>query len=49
MKPTLQKWLRVLLGVLRTAIGLHDACSKKKQSASTGEKINGNLDSNNYK
>lgn len=48
MKPTLQKWLRVLLDVLRTAIGLHDAC-KKKQSASAGEKINGNLDSNNYK
>ena len=47
MKPTLQKWLRVLLGVLRTAIGLHDAC--KKEKTSTGEKINGNLDSNNYK
>lgn len=47
MKPTLQKWLRVLLGVLRTAIGLHDAC--KKNQSSTSEKINGNLDSNNYK
>lgn len=48
MKTCICKIVRVILFILRTIDCMRKACRKGKET-SAGEKINGNLDGNNYK